>query len=61
MTSFANEEQATDVVCLDFSKSFITISHKTLTGKLMKYEYGEVDWKLAEWLGPEGGDQWYEV
>ena len=21
----------------------------------------EVDWKLAEWLGREGGDQWHEV
>jgi len=36
MTSWVDEGRAVDVVYLDFSKAFDTISHNTLTEKLRK-------------------------
>ena len=35
-----DEGRAVDIVCLDFSKAFNTVSHKILIGKLRKYEAG---------------------
>ncbi|GAB0207344.1 mitochondrial enolase superfamily member 1 [Grus japonensis] len=36
MTSWVDEGRAVDVVYLDFSKAFGTVSHNILTGKLRK-------------------------
>ena len=65
MTGLVDKGRAVDIVYLSFSMASDTISHYILTQKLMKYGLdepilSEVDWKLTEWLGPEGGDQWHE-
>ncbi|GAB0181731.1 mitochondrial enolase superfamily member 1 [Grus japonensis] len=51
MTGWVDEERAVDVVYLDFSKAFNTVSHKILTGKLRKCELDEwtVRW-IENWL-----------
>jgi len=36
MTGWVDEGRAVDVVYLDFSKAFDTVSHNVLTGKLRK-------------------------
>ncbi|PKU37976.1 rna-directed dna polymerase from mobile element jockey- hypothetical protein [Limosa lapponica baueri] len=36
ITGWVDEERAVDVVCLDFSKTFDTVSHNILMGKLRK-------------------------
>jgi len=41
MTSWIKESRAVDIVCLDFSKAFVSVSHKLLTGKLIKYGLNE--------------------
>jgi len=47
MTSWVDEERAVDVVYLDFSKAFDTVSHNILLGKLRKR--GLDEWS-ARWI-----------
>jgi len=51
MTGWVDEGRAVDVVYLDFSKAFDTVSHNTLIGKLRKCGLGEwsVRW-IENWL-----------
>jgi len=51
MTGWVDEGRAVDVVCLDFSKAFDTISHNMLLGKLRKC--GLDEWavrRIETWL-----------
>ena len=38
MPGLGDEGKAVDIVCLDFSKAFDTVSHKILIDKLLMYE-----------------------
>ena len=51
MTGWVDEGRAADVVYLDFSKAFDTVSHNILLGKLRKYGLSEwsVRW-IENWL-----------
>jgi len=51
MTGWVDEGRAVDVVYLDFSKAFDTVSHNTLVGKLRKCGLDEwsVRW-IENWL-----------
>jgi len=51
MTGWVDEERVTDVVYLDFSKTFDTVSHNVLLGKLRKCGLDEwsVRW-IENWL-----------
>ncbi|PKU49496.1 rna-directed dna polymerase from mobile element jockey- hypothetical protein [Limosa lapponica baueri] len=51
MTGCIDEGRAVDVVYLDFSKAFNTVSHSILIGKLRKYGLDEwtVKW-IENWL-----------
>jgi len=51
VTSWVDEGRTVDVVYLDFSKAFNTVSHNTLLGKLRKYGLDEwsVRW-IENWL-----------
>ena len=44
MTGWVDEGRAVDVVYLDFSKAFDTVSHNILLGKLRKY--GLHEWSV---------------
>jgi len=51
MTGWVDEERAVDVVYLDFSKAFDTVSHNILLGKLRKLGLGEwLVWWIENWL-----------
>jgi len=51
MTGWIDERRAVDVVYLDFSKAFDTVSHNILLGKLRKYGLDEWSVKWVEnWL-----------
>jgi len=56
MTGWVDEGRAVDVVYLDFSKAFDTVSHNIFLGKLRKYGLDEwsVKW-IENWLN--GGTQ----
>lgn len=47
---------------LAFIKAFDTVSHKSLTEKVMKHRLDDqpVRWTEKR-LGPEGGQQWHQV
>lgn len=47
MSGLVNEGRAVDMVCLDFSKAFDTISHDILLDKLMKYK---IEWWTVTWI-----------
>jgi len=47
VTGWVDEGRAVDVVYLDFSKAFDTVSHNILLGKLSKY--GLDEWS-AKWI-----------
>ncbi|KAK4832441.1 hypothetical protein QYF61_023165 [Mycteria americana] len=50
-TSLVDEGRAVDIVCLDFSKAFETVSHKILIEELLKYGLDEQTVMWAEnWL-----------
>jgi len=51
VTGWVDEGRAMDVVYLDFSKAFDTVSHNTLTGKLRRHGLDEwtVRW-IENWL-----------
>lgn len=51
ITGLGDEERAVDIVSLDFSKAFSTVSHEILKKKLVKYGLGEqvVSW-IENWL-----------
>jgi len=51
MTGWVDEGRAVDVVYLDFSKAFDTVSHNILLGKLRNYGLDEwsVGW-IENWL-----------
>jgi len=51
MTGWVDEGRAVDVVSLDFSKAFDTVSYKTLIGKLRKCGLAEWSMRWTEnWL-----------
>jgi len=55
MTGWVDEGRAVDVVYLDFSKAFDTVSHVFLLGKLRKWGLNEwtVRW-IESWPGGRG-------
>ncbi|KAK4832305.1 LOW QUALITY PROTEIN: hypothetical protein QYF61_021704 [Mycteria americana] len=59
--TLVDEERAVDVVYPDFGKSFDTVSHKILMGKLTKY--GLPERTIENWLklGPGSSKQWHKV
>lgn len=60
ITILVDEDRAADTVHLDFIKVFDMIFHKSLLKSLIKYwldEQAEVNWKVAERMGLEGGEQ----
>ena len=51
MTGWVDEGRAVDVVYLDFSKAFDTVTHNILLGKLRKCGLGEwLVWWIENWL-----------
>ncbi|KAK4831794.1 LOW QUALITY PROTEIN: hypothetical protein QYF61_019224 [Mycteria americana] len=53
---FIDEGRAVDIVFLDFSKAFDTVSHKILKEKLMKYGMDEQTERWIEsWLNSQSG------
>ena len=54
--AWVDDGRAVDVVYLDFSKAFNTVSRNILLGKLRKYGLDEwsVDWEQDEWQNSEG-------
>ncbi|KAK4828527.1 hypothetical protein QYF61_026949 [Mycteria americana] len=50
MTGLEDEGRAVDIIYLDFSKAFDTVSHKILIDKMMKYGLGE---QTVSYLGEE--------
>lgn len=64
MTGLVDERKAVDIIYLDFSKAFETVSqhcHRQTDEVWIKWMDTEVDWKLADYLGPEDCEKWFEV
>ncbi|GAB0178131.1 mitochondrial enolase superfamily member 1 [Grus japonensis] len=60
LTSLMDKKRALDVVHLDFSNVYDTVSNTILIVKLAKYGLVLMDSELAEWLGPESCHQWHK-
>lgn len=59
MTGLVDKGRAVDIVCLDFSKAFDTVSCKSLLNKQLTKELdAQTVRKLSQSLGPEDGDPW---
>lgn len=59
MTDLPDEQTAVSIVYLDFGKDSNTLSHKIFREAdeiWGAWAVNGVDWKLAEWLSPEGDD-----
>jgi len=66
MTGLVDEWRAMASIYWAFTKTFDTASHKSLTAPQAVavgpgWADSEVDWKLTEWPGPEGGDEQRKV
>lgn len=63
-TSLADEGGAMDVFYLNLSADFDTDSCNILIDKQMEHDLyvcSEIDWKPAEWLGPDDSHQRHKV
>uniref|UniRef100_A0A493STJ5 Reverse transcriptase domain-containing protein n=1 Tax=Anas platyrhynchos platyrhynchos TaxID=8840 RepID=A0A493STJ5_ANAPP len=54
VTCLVDEGKAVDVVCLDFSKAFDTVSHNILLKKLVAHG---LDWRTLHWVGNQLSSQ----
>ena len=60
VTCLVDEGKAVDVIYLDFSKTFHTVSYSILLEKLAVHGLDRctLGKNMAEWLSPESGSEW---
>lgn len=62
MAGLLDKRTVMDIVYLDFSNAFGTVSVKILPEKLLKHGEDNQTIRLTEkWLGTDDGEQWYKV